>query len=73
MWELDVCSKGELYMGMIHQPKKEIKKQFKIFVVVLTNPQRRTSLHMLQIRKKTPNSKSSIFGVEDIEEGFKGK
>ncbi len=52
MWELDVCSKGELYMGMIHQPKKEIRRQFKIFVVVFTNPQRRTSLHMLQIKKR---------------------
>jgi hypothetical protein len=36
-------------------PTKEgIRRQFKIFVVVLTNPQRRTSLHMLQIRKKHP-------------------
>jgi hypothetical protein len=54
MWELDVCSEGKLYMGMIHQPKKEIRRKFKIFVVVLTNPQRRTSLHMLQIRKRHP-------------------
>ncbi len=52
MWELDVCSEGELYMGMIHQVKKEIRRQFKIFVVVLTSPQRRTSLHMLEIRKR---------------------
>jgi hypothetical protein len=38
MWELDVCSKGKPYMGMIHEPKKGRRKQFKIFIVVLTNP-----------------------------------
>jgi hypothetical protein len=54
MWELDVCLEGELYMGIIHQPKKEIRRQFKIFFVVLTNPQRKTILHMLQIRKRRP-------------------
>jgi hypothetical protein len=41
-------------MGMIHQPNKEIRRQFKIFVVVFTNPQRITNLHMLQIRKRHP-------------------
>jgi hypothetical protein len=54
MWELDVCSKGKLYMGMIHQPNKERRRQFKIFIVLLTNPQRRTNLHMFQIRKRHP-------------------
>ncbi len=49
-----MCLEGELYMGMIHQPKKEIRRQFRIFVVVLTNPQRRMSLHMLQIKKRCP-------------------
>ncbi len=32
--------------------KERNKKTIQMFVVVLTNPQRRTSLHMLQIRKR---------------------
>jgi cellulose synthase A len=36
-------------------------------------PTKKNNLTHASNKKKTPNSKSSIFGSEDIEEGFKGK
>ncbi len=36
-------------------------------------PVRKNKLAHASNKKKTPDSKSSIFGIEDIEEGFKGK
>jgi cellulose synthase A len=55
-------------------PTKEgNKKVIQIIFCGAHKPTKKNKLAHVSNKKKTPNSKSSIFGIEDIEESFKGK
>jgi hypothetical protein len=53
--------------------KEKTKKVIQNICCGAHKPTKKNKLAHASNKNKTPNSKSSIFGVEDIEEGFEGK